>query len=226
MRKTKSKLPEKNAKLVHNFSPKNDKQQAFVDLIDSKEVIIASGIPGSGKTYTALAQSLSLLGNFYKQLILIKSVTTIPGESIGFLPGSELDKMDPFIMSYTWNIDKICGEGAAKELMRKGIIKVLPLAYIRGLSIDNSIVIVDESQNINSHTFKTIITRIGDNSKYIFLGDTEQVDRRNSEDSCLRKVMDIFKDSKIVGIVEFTDEDCVRNPIIPEILSDLKKYGI
>ena len=226
MRKTKNKLPEKNAKLVQNFSPKNNKQQAFMDLIDSKEVILATGIPGSGKTFVALAKSLSLLGNFYKQLILVKSVTTIPGEALGFLPGSELDKMDPFIMSFTWNIDKICGEGSAKELIRKGIIKVLPLAYIRGLSIDNSIVILDETQNLDSHTFKSAITRIGDNSKYIFLGDTEQIDRRKPDESCLRKVMDIFKDSKIVGTIEFTDEDCVRNPIIPEILSDLKKHGI
>lgn len=195
--------------------------------IDSKDhLYITDNHVVTHNTFVALAKSLSLLGNFYKQLILVKSVTTIPGEALGFLPGSELDKMDPFIMSFTWNIDKLCGEGSAKELIRKGIIKVLPLAYIRGLSIDNSIVILDETQNLDSHTFKSAITRIGDNSKYIFLGDTEQIDRRKPDESCLRKVMDIFKDSKIVGTIEFTDEDCVRNPIIPEILSDLKKHGI
>ena len=101
MRKSKNKLPEKNAKLVQNFSPRNDKQKAFVDLIDSKEIILASGIAGTGKTFVALAKALSLLGDFYKNLILIKSVTTIPGEEIGFIPGDELQKMDPFIMSYT-----------------------------------------------------------------------------------------------------------------------------
>lgn len=110
--------------------------------------------------------------------------------------------------------------------MEKKIIKILPLAYIRGLSIDNSIVIIDESQNIDSHTFKTMMTRIGDNSKYIFLGDIEQIDRKKKVDSCLQTVMAIFEDSDIIGTIRFTDEDCVRNPIIPKILSTLRENGI
>ena len=129
-------------------------------------------------------------------------------------------------MSYVWNIDKICGQGSALSLMNKKIVEVLPLAFIRGLSIDNSIVIIDEAQNIDTHTFKTMMTRIGEDSKYIFLGDVEQIDRKKKSESCLQKVMDIFKDSPIMGTIEFTDEDCVRNPIIPKILSVLRENGI
>lgn len=225
-RREKQRLPEKQSKLVQNFNPKNDKQQDLVDLIKSREVIIATGVAGTGKTYVSLATALSLLGQVYKKVILVKSVTTISGEEIGFLKGGMEQKMEPFIMSYVWNIDKICGEFSAQKLIDSKIVEVLPLAFIRGLSIDNSIVIIDEAQNIDAHTFKTMMTRIGENSKYIFLGDTEQIDRRKKSESCLQLVLDTFKDSPIIGTLEFKDEDCVRNPIIPIILAKLREVGI
>ena len=226
LKKEKPRLPEKNAKLVNHFEAKNEKQQELVNLIKKKEIIIASGPAGTGKTFVALATALSLLGEIYKRIILVKSVTTIPGEEIGFLKGSMEQKMEPFVMSYMWNIDKICGENASQELLNKKLLDVLPLAYIRGLSIDDSIVIIDESQNLDPHTFKSIITRIGDNSKYIFLGDTEQIDRRKKNESCLQQVLDIFEEDKLIGTLQFTDKDCVRNPIIPKILNKLRENGI
>lgn len=225
-KKQHNRLPEKQSSLVHGFKPKNAKQQEFVDLITNNEVVIAKGTPGSGKTFVALATALSLLGGIYKKVILVKSVTTIPGEEIGFLKGNAESKMEPFMMSYTWNIDKICGPGAAQDLIDKGLIQVLPLAYFRGLSIDDSIVIFDEVQNIEKITFKTIITRIGENSKYIFLGDVEQIDRKKKSDSCLELILNIFAKSDIIATIEFTDEDCVRNPLIPKILALLRENGI
>ena len=225
-KKEKNRLPEKQSTLIKDFNAKNQKQQRLVNLIEDKEVILATGVAGTGKTYVALATALSLLGPIYKKVVLVKSVTTLPGEEIGFLKGGMEQKMEPFVMSYVWNIDKICGQGSASSLMNKNIVEVLPLAFIRGLSIDNSIVIIDEAQNIDAHTFKTMMTRIGEDSKYIFLGDVEQIDRKKKSESCLQKVMDIFKDSPIMGTIEFTDEDCVRNPIIPKILSVLRENGI
>ena len=225
-KKEKNRLPEKQSTLIKDFNAKNQKQQRLVNLIEDKEVILATGVAGTGKTYVALATALSLLGPIYKKVVLVKSVTTLPGEEIGFLKGGMEQKMEPFVMSYVWNIDKICGQGSASSLMNKKIVEVLPLAFIRGLSIDNSIVIIDEAQNIDTHTFKTMMTRIGEDSKYIFLGDVEQIDRKKKSESCLQKVMDIFKDSPIMGTIEFTDEDCVRNPIIPKILSVLRENGI
>ena len=225
-KKEKNRLPEKQSTLIKDFNAKNQKQQKLVNLIEDKEVILATGVAGTGKTYVALATALSLLGPIYKKVVLVKSVTTLPGEEIGFLKGGMEQKMEPFVMSYVWNIDKICGQGSALSLMNKKIVEVLPLAFIRGLSIDNSIVIIDEAQNIDAHTFKTMMTRIGEDSKYIFLGDVEQIDRKKKSESCLQKVMDIFKDSPIIVTIEFTDEDCVRNPIIPKILSILRENGI
>lgn len=226
MTKKKNRLPEENQSLLKDFQPINDKQAEFIDLLQNKEVIIAAGVAGSGKTIVSLATALSLLGPIYKKIILVKSVTAIQGESIGFLPGSLGDKMDPFIMSYTWNIDKLAGKNAAKNLMDKGIIEVVPIAFMRGLSIDNAIVICDETQNFTPHIFKTLVSRIGTDSKYIFLGDIEQIDRKSKQESCLEQIMSIFKNSDIVGTIWFGDGDCVRNPIIPEILQKLREFNI
>ena len=226
MSNKKKKLPNNRSRIVRNFSPRTDKQHELVELIKTKEVVIARGVAGSGKTYATLATALNLLGDVYEQVVLVKSVTTLPGEEIGFLKGGMEQKMEPFLMSYTWNIDKLCGNGASDTLMENGFIKILPLAFVRGLSIDNSIVIIDEAQNLDYHTFKTIITRIGENSKYVLLGDTEQIDRRHTSESCLSTIIDIFSNSDIIGIVEFHDSDCVRNPIIPKILSILRDNNI
>lgn len=217
---------EEEVKLVHNFQPRNKKQQELIDLINTKEIVIAKGVPGSGKTFVALATALGLLGKKYKQLILVKSVTVIPGEELGFLKGELAQKMEPYMMSFVWNMNKIVGHSATRTLFDDKIVEILPLAFIRGLSIDNSIVIIDETQNIDYHTFKTIMTRIGENSKYIFLGDVEQIDRKKKQESCLNAVLEIFEDSEIVGTMEFTDEDCVRNPIIPKIMNTLKESHV
>jgi len=225
-KRDKPRLPEQHSKLVYNFRAKSSKQQELIDMIEENEIIIATGPAGTGKTYVTLAMALSLLGPIYRKVILVKSVTPIPGEEIGFLKGGMEQKMEPFVMSYMWNIDKICGPDSAKDLLNKRIIEILPLAFIRGLSIDDSIVIVDEAQNIDNHTFKTIMTRIGENSKYIFLGDTEQIDRKHRMESCLATVLEIFSDSDLIGTIQFSDEDCVRNPIIPKILSKLRSNDI
>lgn len=225
-KKEKNRLPEKQSTSTNAFKPRNDKQREFCNTIVDKEVTIAIGAAGTGKTYCALATAFNLLGSKYKKIILCKSVTPVPGEAVGYLPGSVDEKMEPTMMSFTWNIDKLCGDGASKSLIGKKLIQILPLAFIRGISIDDSIVIIDEVQNLDKHLFKTIMTRIGENSKYIFMGDIEQIDRKNKSESCLETVLNIFKDSSIVGTVEFMDSDCVRNPIIPEILQLLRANGI
>lgn len=225
-KKVRERLPEKQSTLVRNFQPRNQKQAEFVKLIKRNEVVIAKGTPGSGKTFVSLATALSMLGEVYKKVIIVKSVTTLPDQEIGFIKGGVDQKMEPFMMSFTWNIDKICGEGSAKALLDKGLVQVLPLAFVRGISIDNAIVIFDELQNVDMHTFKTMMTRIGTDSKYILLGDSEQIDLKKKQNSCLDPIIEMFKDSLFVGTIEFTDEDCVRNPIIPKILEILRNNGI
>lgn len=203
----------------------NSRQKEFLKSIESHEVTICSGTPGSGKTFLSLYAFLKMLEkNQIEQILLVKSVTQIPHEEVGFLKGSLEEKLSPSMQSYFHNIDKLIGEEQRKNLITKGKIKVVPLAFIRGCQYDNAGLIMDEAQNITMDIFKSLITRIGYNSKYIFLGDTEQCDLRNKNDEALSKIIKIFNDDKNIGIIQFNDEDCVRNPIIPKILQKLRDY--
>lgn len=201
----------------------NERQKEFQNSIKDKEITICSGLSGSGKTFLALYNALKLLEQGYKKIVLCKSVTTVEDEELGYLPGDAAQKMQPFMMSYTGNLNKLVGEKECEQLFKDKIIEILPLAYIRGVNIDESVVILDECQNLNINTFKSIITRIGTNSKYIIMGDTEQIDMKDKNKSALVKVMELFKDSDQVGTVKFTDDDCVRNPIIPYLLDKIKE---
>lgn len=152
----------------------NPRQKEFLNSINSSEISICVGPAGCGKTYLSLWQGLKYLEkNQFDGITLVKSVTPLPGEDVGFLPGEISQKMDPFIISYTGNIDKLIGEAMRKKLIAEGKIKVLPLAYVRGINIDNQFVILDECQNLTMQVFKSIITRIGKNSKYVIMGDVD-----------------------------------------------------
>ena len=201
----------------------NSKQKEFVKSIENKEITFCSGPAGSGKTFMALWTALKLLEkNQFEQIILAKSVTSIPGEEIGILPGDIYEKMDPFLISFFGNIDKLIGEEERKRLIKENKIKIQPLMYIRGINIDKSIVILDEAQNINLSVFKTIITRIGSDSKYIICGDVEQIDLKKKSESSLAKLMERVQNDDLIGVVQFNNEDCVRNPIIPHLLNKIK----
>jgi len=203
----------------------NKKQKDLRRSIEEKPVTISTGPAGTGKTYMSLLTALHLMKTEpkYKRLVLVKSLQTIKGEELGFLPGTLWDKMEPYMFSFTGNLDKILGTPSiTKGLIEKGVIEIFPIAYIRGVTMDNCIVIVDESQNLSMHTFRTIITRIGRSCKMVFLGDTEQIDLKNKELSCLERVSELFQGQEYAGSVPFVDEDSVRNPIIPELLKLLK----
>lgn len=226
MAKKKRKLPTyMEDKLKVTYTPKNEKQKELYEYITNNEITIVKGVSGSGKTYVTLAAALNLLGDKYKNIILVKSLTTVPEEALGFLKGSLEDKINPYMMSFIWNINKLCGRDSAENLLKKEIVQILPIAFVRGITLDNSIVIIDESQNLSEHTFKTLMTRIGEDSKYIFMGDTDQIDRKRKSESPLEDMFNILGELDEIKTIEFTDEDCVRNPIIPKLLSKLKEHG-
>jgi len=201
-------------------------QKNLIKEIRSKEVVFCAGMAGTGKTYLACAQALKMLKSFgkYEKIILAKSVTTIPGEEVGFLKGTWQEKMEPFMWSYWTNFEKILGKTELTKLRNLGLIEVWPLAFIRGSNIDNTITIVDEAQNITKGTMKTILTRLGKDSKMILLGDTDQIDLKRPQDSCLEFYMNNFKDFDPFGIVELTADDEVRNPLISKYLNKLKEF--
>ena len=165
---------------VH-YKCKNENQGKVRDSIRNNEITIVSGLPGTGKTYIACAEALKLIKTKtkYKKVLLVKSITQLRYEELGSLPGDLNEKFDPFLGSFIDNFEKIIGESLTRKLRELGLINIQPLAFIRGRSIDNTIIIVDEAQNITLDNMRTLMTRIGDNSKMVILGDVKQKDIRN-----------------------------------------------
>ena len=208
--------------LTVNTKCRNENQKLLVKSIKENEITIVSGLPGTGKTFLACAEALKLIKSRpkYKKVLLVKSVTQLPGEELGFLPGDLSEKLDPYMISFIDNFEKIIGESLTRKLRELGIINIQPLAFVRGRSIDNTIIIVDEAQNISIQNMRTLMTRIGDNSKMVILGDVKQKDIKKKSDSSLEVVINRFKDIEGFGCVELRDpDDVVRNPIIKVIES-------
>lgn len=231
---SKRKFSETNQQLLDRVQIKikclNERQKQIKRLIEEKDIVIVNGPSGVGKTYLALLVALHLLKTEpkYSQLTLLKSVQPIKNENLGFIPGDVQDKIAPAMRSYVGNLNKIFGNKTTLPgLAEAGIVQFDAITYMRGVNIDNQICIIDETQNIDYGTFKTIITRLGKNSKFIFLGDEEQIDMNDKNRSCLSKICKIFSDNKYIGVVDsFSNSDCVRHELIPIILEILRNNGI
>jgi len=196
---------------------KTENQKALVNAIKEKEVIICSGPAGTGKTYLACAEALKLIKRYakYKKIVIVKSVTTLKNEEIGFLKGGLREKMEPFMFSFVHNFEKLVGQAITSRLRELKTIEELPIAYMRGINLDRSIIIIDEAQNISQDNIRTIMTRLGKDSKMIFLGDERQQDSRGHNG--LTFLMDHFQDIEEIGCVQFNKSDVVRNPLIAKI---------
>ena len=200
-----------------NIKCKNENQKLVIESIKNNEITIVSGLPGTGKTFLACAEALKLIKSKpkYKKILLVKSVIQLPGEELGFLPGDLKDKLDPYMISFIDNFEKIIGESLTNKLRELGLIQIQPLAFVRGRSIDNTIIIVDEAQNISIQNMRTLMTRIGDNSKMVILGDVKQKDIKNPKNSSLEVVIDKFEGIDGFGCVSLRNpDDVVRNPVI------------
>ena len=217
-RKLESNQPLKQ-RIVVNIKCKSPNQKELINSIKNNEITICYGPPGTGKTYLSCAQSLKMLkrSKNIDKIYLVKSVTTLRNEEIGFLKGTMDDKMAPFMFSFINNFEKLIGKGLTKMLKDNNYIEYLPIAYMRGINIDNAVIIIDEAQNISIQNLKTIMTRLGENSHMVFLGDMKQKDIKNKKDSALEFLFDQFNDIKKIGVVSLSVEDVVRNPLIKVI---------
>ena len=200
-----------------NTKCKTENQKKLVNSIKQNEITICSGLPGSGKTFLSCSEALKLIKARpkYKRIVLVKSITPLKNEEIGHLPGTLEEKMAPIMESFTDNIRKLIGKSRMEKLIELGVIEIVPIAFARGRSIDNSVILIDEAQNISLDNIRTLMTRIGDNSKMVIMGDVKQKDIRNKRDSSLEIVLRRFDNVAGFGCVELRDpNDVVRNPII------------
>jgi phosphate starvation-inducible PhoH-like protein len=204
----------------------NHAQKKLCNVITQNEITICTGPAGVGKSATSLCRALEYLkksDNSYEQIIIVTPAVEAD-ENLGFLPGSADEKMLPYLFSSFYLIEKLIGEEAANYLKSQKVITNMPLAYMRGINIDNAIVVFEEAQNCTKKQMKTFLTRIGMEAKFIISGDLEQSDKfKNVKECGLYHAMKLLEGVEGVGIFEFTKDDPnMRNVLVGRIL---EKYN-
>ena len=198
-----------------------ENQKIYSDTLLNNQITICSGPAGVGKSYIAMKTAVDLLldeGNGYDKIIIVRPAVEAE-EKLGALPGNVEEKLDPYIFPSYYLLNKIIGKEAREKLKDAEVIEVFALAYMRGMTIDNSILIFEEAQNATPKQMKLLLTRIGTNTKFFISGDIEQTDRyKDKTHSGLYDAITRFNGIPGVGIFEFGDKDGVRNPIITKIL--------
>jgi phosphate starvation-inducible protein PhoH and related proteins len=201
-----------------------ESQEHYYNLLRNNQITICSGPAGVGKSYIAMKAAVDLLmdqNNSYEKLVIVRPAVEAE-EKLGSLPGNLEEKLDPYIFPSYYLLNKIIGKESREKLKDAEIIEVFALAYMRGMNIDNTILIFEEAQNSSPNQMKLLLTRIGFNSKFFISGDVEQTDRyKDKKQSGLYDAIRKFNDVNDVGVFEFGDGDIVRNPLISKIL---KKY--
>ncbi len=197
-------------------------QKNYYDVLTSSEVTVCSGPAGVGKSYITMKAAIDLLADPstpYEKIIIVRPAVEAE-EKLGSLPGNVEEKLDPYIFPSYYLLNKIIGKEAREKLKELEIIEVFALAFMRGMNIDNSILIFEEGQNATPSQMKLLLTRIGFNSKFFISGDVEQSDRyKNKTHSGLWDAIEKFRDSSVISTFEFKDKkDIVRNPLITKIL--------
>jgi phosphate starvation-inducible PhoH-like protein len=202
----------------------SENQEYYYNSLLENEITICSGPAGVGKSFVAMRAAIDLLmdnDNAYEKLIIVRPAVEAE-EKLGSLPGNLEEKLDPYIFPSYYLLNKIIGKESREKLKQHDVIEVFALAYMRGMNIDNSILIFEEAQNCTPSQMKLLLTRIGFNSKFFISGDVEQTDRyKDKTQSGLYDALNRFRGIDNIGIFEFGNEDVIRNPIISKIL---KKY--
>jgi phosphate starvation-inducible PhoH-like protein len=198
-----------------------ENQKIYSETLLNNQITICSGPAGVGKSYIAMKTAVDLLlddGNGYDKIIIVRPAVEAE-EKLGALPGNLEEKLDPYIFPSYYLLNKIIGKEAREKLKDAEVIEVFALAYMRGMTIDNAILVFEEAQNATPKQMKLLLTRIGSNTKFFISGDIEQTDRyKDKKQSGLYDAIIRFNGINGIGIFEFGDKDGVRNPIITKIL--------
>ena len=199
----------------------SDNQKDYYDILISNQITICSGPAGVGKSYISMKAAVDLLmdpSNSYEKIIIVRPAVEAE-EKLGSLPGNLEEKLDPYIFPSYYLLNKIIGKDTREKLKEIEAIEVFALAYMRGMNIDNSILIFEEGQNATPSQMKLLLTRIGFNSKFFISGDLEQFDRhKDKTQTGLWDALKKFQNMNDIGVFEFKPNDIVRNPLISKIL--------
>ncbi len=204
--------------------PKTLGQRDYVDAIEDNTVVFGVGPAGTGKTYLAMAKAVQALKNQEYSRIILTRPAVEAGEKLGFLPGTLSDKIDPYLRPLHDALREMVDPETIPRLMESGVIEVAPLAYMRGRTLNNSFVILDEAQNTTSSQMKMFLTRLGFGSKMVVTGDMSQVDLPARQESGLAVAQRILGDVKGVHISEFDSEDVVRHKVVSRIVDAYASY--
>ena len=200
------------------IKPKTIGQKEYVDSISQNTVTIGVGPAGTGKTYLAVAAAVAAFRAEEVNRIILTRPAVEAGERLGFLPGDLQSKVDPYLRPLYDALFDMLGADTYQKYLERGNIEVAPLAYMRGRTLDNAFVILDEAQNTTLPQIKMFLTRMGRNAKFIVTGDVTQIDLPRRSDSGLTRAMEILRGVEGIGIVEFDRRDIVRHPLVKQIV--------
>lgn len=200
------------------LKPKTQAQKEYVDNIRNTDMVFGIGPAGTGKTYLACAMAINAYRNKEVERIILTRPAVEAGERLGFLPGDMQEKVDPYLRPLYDALYDVLGIEAAGKLREKGVIEVVPLAYMRGRTLDNAFIILDEAQNTTREQMKMFLTRMGFNSKVVVTGDITQIDLPSGTQSGLKEAMKVLSRVEGIKFNEFTEVDVVRHELVKRII--------
>lgn len=212
-------LPVKTNLTLHKFSPLTLNQKLTYQYYESGSNLMLHGLAGTGKTFISMYLALDQVLNAkdYKKVYIVRSV--VPTRDIGFLPGSAKEKCKAYELPYYAICSELFSRGDSYEILKtRGVIEFITTSFIRGITLNNCVVIVDECQNLNFHELDSVITRVGDNCKIVFCGDFTQSDLKSSEGEGINKFINIIKRVDNFSYVEFSEDDIVRSGLVKQYI--------
>ena len=212
---------------THDGKPlraRTDRQGEYVNKIIDNDMVFGIGPAGTGKTFLACSLAVNALRNRDVSRIILTRPAVETGESLGFLPGDLKEKVYPYLRPLYDALNELMGSAGASRLEERGSIEIVPLAYMRGRTLDNSFIILDEAQNTTREQMKMFLTRMGYNSKVVITGDITQIDLPKGKASGLIEASKVLKKVKGIEFVYFTDVDVVRHELVKRIINAYNKY--
>ncbi len=201
-----------------NIYPKTLNQRIYFENLKHKNIVFGCGVAGTGKTYMAVVYAVNLLKKNHINKIVLTRPAVEAGESLGFLPGDLKEKIDPYLRPLYDALYDTLGVEHTKALIDANVIEIAPLAYMRGRTLENAYIILDEAQNTTNNQMKMFLTRLGFKSRMVITGDLTQVDLKNNQTSGLAVATKILKNISEIGIVNFESIDVVRHPLVAKII--------